>query len=196
VKVLRRRDRSVHDRILAHYRAVWPGRHLVDMHFGTGPVGTRLPDFHIVKIAPDQPGGMWTFATIGTWRATATESHGLEFVAVAKSESASIFLHIAMTAFYHAGPTENRLGVGHTVSIGQGWVEGSPLDAILVGRPYLWGPALEHCDLGDRHVQILWLVPIHESERAFAKTHGLDALEERFETTSVDYLDPFRPAVA
>jgi suppressor of fused protein SUFU len=54
----------------------------------------------------------------------------------------------------------------------------------------------EHCDLGDLHVQVLWLIPIHESERAFAKARGLDALEGRFESTSFDYLDPFRPAVA
>jgi hypothetical protein len=48
----------------------------------------------------------------------------------------------------------------------------------------------------DLHVQVLWLIPIHESERAFAKARGLDALEGPFESTSFDYLDPFRPAVA
>ena len=138
---------------------------------------------------------MWTFATIGAWRATETESQGLEFVAVAKSESASILLHMAMIAYYHAGPPDNRLGVGHTVPIGEGWIEGSPLDAVLVALPYIWGSTLEHCDLGDRHVQVLWLIPIHESECVFMKSDGLDALEERFETESFDYVDPFRPAV-
>ena len=44
-------------------------------------------------------------------------------------------------------------------------------------------------------MQVLWLIPIHESECVFMKSDGLDALEERFETESFDYLDPFRPAV-
>jgi hypothetical protein len=60
---------------------------------------------------------------------------------------------------------------------------------------YLWGPKLEHCLVPDRHIQVLWLIPIYEAERAYRKVHGTDALEQRFEATSFDYLDPFRPSV-
>ncbi len=103
---------------------------------------------------------------------------------------------LGQIAYYHAGPPENRLGVGHTLSLGEGWVPGSPLDAVLVSLPYLWGPAIEHCRVGRRHVQVLWLLPIYEEERAFAREHGLDALERRFTFAHLDYLDPFRKSLA
>jgi hypothetical protein len=99
------------------------------------------------------------------------------------------------TAYYHAGPPENRLGVGHTLPIGEGWVDGSTLESILVSRPYLWGPKLEHCQLRDRHIQVLWLLPITTAEHAFARERGVDALEARFEEARTDYVDPSRPSV-
>jgi hypothetical protein len=138
---------------------------------------------------------MWVFATIGAWRATADQDHGFEFLAVARSESAGVMWRLALTAYYHAGPEENLLDLWHMVGIGEGWVEGSPLDAILVSLPYLWGPDLEHCQLPDRHIRVLWLIPISEAERQFVREHGVDALEDRFEASSFDYLDPFRPSV-
>ena len=186
---------AIHDQILDHYRRVWGVDQVEEVHWTPGPVSARLPDFHIVKVRPVTPGEMWVFASIGAWRATEREANGLEFVAVARGESASVMQRLAMTAYYHAGPPENRLGVGHMVPIGEGWVERSPLDVILVSLPYLWGPELEHCQLPDRHIQVVWLMPISEAERAFARRHGLEALEERFEQASVDYLDPFRPSV-
>ena len=158
-------------------------------------MGSRLPDFHIAKVRPEQPGGMWVFATIGAWRATADLDYGFEFVAVARSEAASVMIHLGMTAYFHAGPPENRLDVGHIGSIGEGWVEGSPLDAFLISLPYLWGPRLEHCQLLGRHIRVLWEIPIYEAERVFCRTHGLEALEQRFEAVPFDYLDPFRPSV-
>jgi hypothetical protein len=44
-------------------------------------------------------------------------------------------------------------------------------------------------------VRFLWLVPITEEEVAFKKAHGLDSLEERFESHQFDYLDPYRASV-
>jgi hypothetical protein len=188
-------DLSTHDGILAHYGAFWGADRVDEVHWTPGRIGERLPDLHIVKIRPGAEADMWTFATIGAWRANEDEKHNLEFLAVARAEDASILWHMALTAYYHAGPAENRLGVGHTVPIGEGWVEGSPLDAVLVALPYLWGPKLENCLLRDRHVQVVWLMPITQAEREFAHEHGVDALEQRFEDTKVDYLDPFRKSV-
>jgi len=41
----------------------------------------------------------------------------------------------------------------------------------------------------------LWLVPITQAERDFKVTHGIEALEDLFEQTSFDYLNPIRPSV-
>jgi hypothetical protein len=191
----KRHQPSIHDAILDHYRQFFGADRVQDVHWTPGPMGARLPDFHIAKVRPDQPGGMWVFATIGAWRATADHNHGVEFVAVARSEAAAVMTHLGMTAYFHAGPPENRLDVGHTGSIGEGWVDGSPLDAYLISLPYLWGPKLEQCDLPDRRIRVLWEIPIYEAERRFRGTHGLEALEQLFEAGPFDYLDPFRPSV-
>ena len=195
MKFLRRSEPSEYDQILDHYRGFW-GRDLVeDLHCTPGPTAQVLPDLHIAKIAPDRKYGFWTFATIGAWRATEASAHGLEFMAVSRADDPVMLLRLGMIAHYQAGPESNRLGVGHLLPIGEGWVEGSPLDAILFSVPYLWGPRLEHCLLRSRHVQVIWAIPIYDAERAFAREHGADALEQRFEATGFDYLDPFRPSV-
>lgn len=186
---------SIHDEIRAHYDSVFGKNRVEEVHWTPGPMATRLPDFHIAKVRPDAPDGMWIFASIGAWAATREEPTSLEFVAVARSEAAAVMEQLAFAAYYHAGAPENRLGVGHTVPIGQGWVPGSPLDHILVSLPYPW-PALEHCPVTDRHVQVVWLLPIHEVERNFKQIHGVDALEQLFEAAPIDYLDPFRSPIA
>jgi hypothetical protein len=157
----------------------------------------RLPSFHIAKVAPSDPDGMWIFATIGAWEATADETHCLEFVAVDRSGGSRTMENLMLLAYYHAGPRENRLGIGHTVSKGEPWVEGSPMTHALISQPYLWGPKLEHCYAGDRHVQVLWALPIYEVERDFLSRFGLGALESRFEERLAPdfYLDFLRPAV-
>jgi hypothetical protein len=192
---LGRRDPSnspIHNAILGHYRSAFGVQKMEDIHWTPGPISSVLPDLHIAKT---RWRGMWVFATIGAWRATEESPNGLEFVAVARKDDASVLLRLGMIAYYQAGGPSFQLGVGHTVSIGEGWVAGSPLEAVLISLPYLWGPSLEHCQLSGHHVQVLWVIPIHESERAFAIAEGLDALEQRFEETSFDYLDPFRPSV-
>jgi hypothetical protein len=118
---------------------------------------------------------MWTFATIGAWEATADEEHCLEFIAVDRSAGSRTMWNLMLTAYYHAGRPENRLGVGHTAPLGEPWIEGSTLD----------------------HIQVLWVLPIYEAERDFKGKFGLDALESRFEERLEPdfYLDPNRPSV-
>jgi hypothetical protein len=186
---------STHDAILEHYRGIWGKDQVEEVHWTPGPVAARLPDLHIAKVRPASADGAWIFATIGAWRATEDIDHGLEFMAVAQRESAVVMERLGMLAYYHAGPPENRLGAGHRVPIGEPWVEGSTLEVTLISRPYPWGLKLEHCQLADRHIQVLWALPISEKERDFAREHGLDALEQQFEAARLDYLDPFRRSV-
>jgi hypothetical protein len=196
VKLLRRNRPTIHDGILEHYRAFWGADRIEEIHWTPGPLASRLPDLHIVKVPPSADGDIWTFATIGVWRATEDEKRGIEFVAVSRAHSAAVMERLGMVAYYQAGGTTNRLGAGHLLPIGEPWVPGSLLDAILISLPYPWGPAFEHCQLRDRHVQILWVLPITSAERTYAREHGVDALEERFEEAHVDYLDTTRKSVA
>jgi len=195
ISALGRSRLSPHDGILEHYRAFWGADRIEELHWTPEHMAERLPDFHIARIRPATPDEPWVFASIGAWRATAGEPHGLEFVAVSRGQSAAVMQRLAMVAYYHAGPPEHRLGAGHTLPIGEGWVQGSTLESVLVSLPYLWGPRLEHCQLRDQHVQVLWLLPITSAEHQFAREHGVDALESRFKEAQVNYLDPFRQSV-
>lgn len=195
ILALGRSGPTPHDGILAHYRAFWGDDRVEEVHWTPEHLAERLPDFHIAKIRPAEPDGMWIFASIGAWRATADERHGLEFVAVHPVESAAVMQRLAMVAYYHAGPPQNRLGVGHTLPIGEPWVRDSTLESLLVTLPYLWGPRLEHCQLPDRHIRVLWLLPITSAEHQLAREHGVDALETRFEEAEVNYINPFRSSL-
>ena len=45
------------------------------------------------------------------------------------------------------------------------------------------------------YLRLLWLLPIHPSEAAYARAHGAEALERLFDDAGVMYADPQRPAV-
>ena len=192
-----RRAPTVHELIRRHYEKVWGKNRVEEVHWTPGHMSARLPNFHIARVPPTEANGMWTYATIGAWEATQDEEHCLEFVAVDRSGGSRIMENLMLLAWYHAGPPENRLGVGHTVPKGEPWVEGSPMDYTLISLPYLWGPTLEHLDAGERHIQVLWALPIYEVESDFRAAFGLEALESRFEERlpSDFYLDPQRPSV-
>jgi len=97
-----------------------------------------------------------------------------------------------MTVFYNRG---GRLGLGHTLPIGEPWLPGSRCDHLLVCLPYPFGPGLQTSHIGDRHVEFLWLLPISEAERDLKVSSGLEALESRFEETGLQYWQVDRASV-
>jgi CHC2 zinc finger/Suppressor of fused protein (SUFU) len=117
----------------------------------------------------------------------ACQSGGSVIDWVMRSEGVS-FRHVellAMVANLHAD-VRYRLRVGNTVNIGRPWAEGSAADHLLVSLPYPYGPALEMCELGERHVRFLWLVPITAAEANLVRSKGLEALESLLEQGNVD----------
>jgi len=190
------RKPKLHDQIRRHYDDFWGRDRIEEVHWTPGPTSGRLPQLHFVKVAPTSENEAWTFATIGMSEVDAEHNHGIELIAMSPDGGAAVMLTLAMLAYYHAGPEEQRLGHGHTVPIGQGWVDGSPLDHVLMSLPYAWGPNLEVCRIGQRLIQILWALPIHADEQQLKVSDGLDALEQGLEAASIDPLDPHRPSVA
>lgn len=81
---------------------------------------------------------------------------------------------------------------------GSGVVEGSPLTEILLTFPHFMPDdfaTIHHS--GGSHTHIIWLVPIHLSERLYAREHGHETLEQLFgESEVVDTSDFFRGPVA
>jgi hypothetical protein len=148
----------------------------------------RVPSFSIAVVAPGPKSPHWIYATLGCWDSVHTDDgHGLEFFMVAPENDFRHCLTLAMTAHYHAGATDHRLDFGHTVPLGEPWLDGSACDHLLVTLPYIFGPRLETCEFAGGHARILWLLPIAEAERDFKAEHGLDALEQRFEEGDLEY---------
>lgn len=96
-------------------------------------------------------------------------------------------------AHYHA--SGNILGLGHTVNFGCAWYEGSKCDHGLLSLPYLYGPDLEWLKSDTMDIRFLWLIPITTEELQYKKDYGIKALEDKFEETQFNYINPFRSSV-
>lgn len=184
------------DALLGHVRTFFRGHDVDVIHFDRGPIRTRVADFHAIRVAPGPRHDLWTFVSSGVWEATQRAGHGLEFIVGAPRDDPACVELLAITAYYHAGPPEQRLDVGHTVPIGAPWLDDSSCDHLLVSIPYPYGPDLEVCTWGDDHARLLWLLPITRSERDFATANGVRALEDRFDEHAIEFSDPERSPVA
>jgi hypothetical protein len=101
---------------------------------------------------------------------------------------------LAMVGHYHANPTY-RLNVGATINVGRPWMDGASCARFLVSLPYFAGPKLELCDLSDRRIRFLWLLPITDGEWVFLKAHRQEELEQRLEEAAIDPLDRTRKSL-
>jgi hypothetical protein len=167
--------------------------HQVDaLTFSHGPIRAVNPHFRVLQITPAQPGDLWHYVSTGGWAATAESDHGLEFILSTPAQTPRAVELLAMNVYYHRG---GLLGLGHTVPIGEAWLPGSRCDHWLISLPYPFGPELQKCHVGDRHVDFLWLLPITKAERDFKAAHGQEALEQRFEADGLRYWDIDRSSV-
>jgi hypothetical protein len=65
----------------------------------------------------------------------------------------------------------------------------------LVSLPYPFGEELELMNIGDTHAHVAWLLPITDAEREFKVQNDLEALEQKFDDTELEYWDINRKSV-
>jgi hypothetical protein len=180
----------------AHVHSHFAGHRVESLTWDSGPIYQRVPGFRVHAIAPGPRGSnAWTYVTAGCWQAAHQDGHGLEFVLATRGFTMHAVELLARNAYFHAGPEDQRLDLGHTVNLGEPWLPGSACDHGLISLPYPWGPELERCDWVGGHARLLWLLPITEAERDFKVEHGLEALENRFQAARLDFLNPDRASV-
>jgi hypothetical protein len=180
-----------------HVHAFFSGHRIESLTQDTGPIDQRVPGFRVHAVAPGPHfPGLWTYVTTGCWQAVNEHGHGIEFVLATRRFTQRAVELLAMNAYYHAGPPDQRLDLGHTVPIGEPWLPGSACDHALISAPYPWGTDLEVCDWVGGHARLLWYLPITEAERDHKRDRGLEALEQRFEDARLDFADPNRASVA
>lgn len=174
--------------IEAHYARAWhpPANRI---RWDRGPIDDLPEDFCVLVIP--RTSDIWAFATRCMSQITDAERLELHVLARPGSDPLAIAELLVSVAHYHR--TGHALGFGHSVNFGRPWLAGSTCTHGLISLPYLDGPALEW--LEDPSVRFLWLIPVTEAEVSFKKEAGIEELEQRFETTQFDYLDPFRASV-
>lgn len=174
--------RSVH----AHYSTKWASNP-VERIWGKGPTRDLPLGFCVLEFAPTPVRKMWTYATCCMSVPSDLKPVELHLFSPIRSDS----LVELLTAISHYHCKGKSIGLGHTLNFGRPWLDGSLCDHGLISLPYLDGPEIENCYQGaaGNVVQCLWLIPITQSERDYKQTHGLEALEQRFDQSGFDYLD-------
>lgn len=178
--------------IYSHYSTQWANAPTVKT-WKNGPVDDLPHDFCVLEFAPTSDRKMWTYATC--CMSVPTDLNHVELHLFSPIQSDSHVELLTTVAHYHR--TGKSIGLGHTVNFGRAWLDDSTCGYGLISLPYLDGPEIENCYVGTNKqlVQCLWLIPITESERDYKQTYGLEALEQRFDQSGLDYLDCRRSAV-
>ena len=174
-----------------HLQAYFLHHQCEELVFDKGPMIEEAPWFRVLRFSPGPMYNLWAHVTLGA-SALRDEEGGLEFSILTEYESPRFVELLTMSAYYHQN---HKLGVGHTVSLGEPWVDGSRCNCYLVSLPYPLGPDFEVCKVNDSHVHALWLLPITEKEREYKISNGADALERIFDQKALKYWDFSRRSV-
>lgn len=177
-------------RIRNHYDNVWGVKSQTCL-FSAGPIHQLPEDFVVLKYAPHGARRMWTYATCGM--SQAGDHRPIELHMFSPQESDDVVELLVVTAHFHR--TGERLGLGHSVFFGRPWIGRSQCQYGLISLPYLDGPTLEIAHIDEGIVNFYWMIPVAHSEVEYKKKNGLESLEEKFDSTGFNYLDPDRKSV-
>jgi Suppressor of fused protein (SUFU) len=177
--------------ILNHYRTVW-GVEPEPCRFSVGPISQLPLEFSVIKFPPHGRRRMWTYATCGM--SQPVDHKPIELHIFSPRESDEVVELLVATAHYHR--TGAKLGLGHSVNFGRPWMGTSKSEYGLVSLPYLDGPSLENLKIDSAELKFYWLIPVTYSEVEFKKQNGLGALEQLFDRTGFDFLNPGRNSEA
>ena len=175
--------------IEAHIRRFFAGHNISPASWMSGPASRLWSGLYYLAIAPGPRYAGWVYMSVG---ASEVASPRIEFILCTPHATESAIEYLAMVTHYHA--TE-RLGLDHTLPIGRPWLPGATCDQLFVSLPYPFGPELECISTTAFKAQALWLLPITQAEREYAKQWGAEALESLFDDCAIDPLDPGRASV-
>ena len=150
------------------------------------------PDFHVLEIAPNEKHSMICYCTVGM-SADRLDDNLIELVVYSPRPDPSIVELLTFCASYHRNKLP--LNIHHTVNIGQPWLGNSKCDHGFISLPYLDGQDLELFNFDGHIIHCYWFIPITEKERDFKIDNGCEALEQLFEETQFDYLNPNRESL-
>lgn len=187
-------ESDIRSAVLDHVGHFWPNSTVLEEQWEEGPIEDNLPGFRVLRVKSSTPGRPVIYVTNGCFMAEPAQHTRHEFFLISPKEKSQNVETLTMLANFHADE-RYRLDVGSVVDIGDPWMPGSICNHLLVSVPYPYGPKLEWLKLSDVCVRFLWALPITAREVAFMELNGLEALEQKFDSAKLDYLNPLRPSI-
>lgn len=182
--------------VISHIDAYWTKNRKDFFTWEIGPIQSTVPGFCVCRVRPLHNDDPWVYVSVGASEIATGLDYAVEFLLLAPDEDAQHVETLSIVTYYHA-TTGVKLDVGRVIDIGRPWIEGSVCDRLLVSLPYPYGPMLEWFMQGSRQsIRFLWLLPISPTEAQFARIHGVEILEQRFDDAAINAIDPRRPTVA
>jgi hypothetical protein len=178
-----------HEEIEAHIRHFFSEHSISKAAWLPGPAARQWPNLYCLAIAPGPRCSGWVYISVG---ASEVATPKLEFIICTSYATESAIEILAMVTYYHA--TEH-LGLNHMLPIGRPWLPGATCDQLFISMPYPFGPDLECISTTASTVQALWLLPITQAERTFAKQNGAESLECLFDDNAINPLEIKRASV-
>ena len=176
--------------IINHYEGHFGPRNRELRDLGKGM--RDLPEgFCILEFPPHHKKTLWTYATCEM--SQISDEIPIELQMFTLHQTTKLVEVLTAVAHYHR--TATRIGLGHSVNFGQPWINNSSCEFGLVSLPYLDGPSLENLSLGTKTIKFYWLIPITKSEVDYKRKNGLEALEEKLDSSDFNYADPHRESV-
>jgi hypothetical protein len=177
---------SVFEEVVQHYFSFFEGHKAHRCEWDRGPMPEAIPEFHVLRFEPGPRIGLWTYCSVGASSITHEDAGKLEFLIHSEREDPRLVELLTMVAYFHRS---TRLGLGHTLTIGEPWLPGSSCDYFLISLPYPLGPEIEICHLedGQDHAHVHWLLPITKAERDFKAANDVEALEQAFEEHKIEF---------
>ncbi|MGG7666644.1 suppressor of fused domain protein [Dyadobacter sp. BHUBP1] len=179
------------DELSIHYKTVFQGTS-TDRHWLKGPFHELGSEFSILEFSPDASRDMCVYATAGLGPLSRDGTRIELHIYSQKFDPALVEL-LTITAHYHA--TGEALDLGDSVNFGKPWQDKSLCTFGYISLPHLYGPDLEDFTFGNKLSKCYWLVPITAEEVSYKREFGIDALEEKFEESNFNYLNPYRRSV-
>lgn len=185
-------QQEISPNVESHLQSYFGGHDIKEHQLNLPEIVEQLPAFRVWAIAPGPRMDCWTYVSNGASTIKHDEGSAIEFILVSPRDDLRLVELLTMVVWFHH---LHGLDLGHTVPIGQPWLDQSRCDVMLITRPYVFEPELEICTLPDRHVHLLWLVPITRQEQQFKVDHGLEALEKEFDQSKLVFHDINRKSV-
>ena len=176
------------EKLREHYETFFgaPGNRLAPKH---GPIEKLFYDFYVLEFPVNKRHKMICYCTVGM-SADRIDNNLIELIIYSPRIDDSILELLTVIASYHRNKLP--LNIHHTVNIGQPWIDNSKCDHGFISLPYIEGDTFELFNLDDQTTHCYWFIPITEKERDFQLEKGCEALEQLFEDSQFDYLNPNR----